>query len=401
MEKESKGSKLGYIYIILLYALIFQNFLQSYIKIFQYLDEILAVLGIIIMIYDFLKSRGKINRGNLIIIVCLTIISIIGFYSTIKYKYQEISYALIDWIAIIKFFTIYILSQTITKRYELMESSKFIYKGIKIAVIILLILTIMNYLFKLYPSEIRYGIMANRLFYEHPTYLAATCMALLANIIVFSKKINNIYIYICLLILVSTLRMKAIATLLVVFCIMIYVNKTNKKLSVYKLGILAVIAFVVAFPQIKYYFLGNGESARQVLTITSIKIANDYFPVGTGFGTFGSFVSGDNYSKVYETYGIEDTFGLQKGNAGFLTDNFWPMILGQFGYLGTFLYIICLLVIFIRIQKDFSKENKNIYIAKISCLVYLLISSIAEPAFVNPIAIPLALIMGLKIKNKN
>lgn len=400
MENKSKNSKIIYIYIVLLYLLVFQNFLQTYIKVFQYLDELLSVLGLITVLYDFIEKKGKINKGRLIILICLIIISILGFYSNLKYNYQNMEYAIVDWLVFIKFFFVCFLSQTITQRFNLVTKSKIIYKNIKLIVLILLILTIINYIFKVYPSEIRYGIMANKLFYEHPTYLAATCIALLVNIIIFSNKINNAFSYICILLLITTLRTKAIASAFVVICIIIYVNIRKKKISFYQLGILGIIAIVVALPQIEYYFSDETDSARQALMVTSIKIADDYFPLGTGFGTFGSFASGQNYSGVYELYGIENVYGIRQENAAFIADNFWPMILGQFGYLGFVLYAICLLILFIDIQKRFSIENRNLYIAKISCLAYLLISSVAESAFVNSIAIPLALIIGMEVEGR-
>lgn len=62
MVEKSKNKIASYIYIIILFLLIFQNFLQMYIKIFQYYDEILAVIGILAVIFDFIKTKGKIKK---------------------------------------------------------------------------------------------------------------------------------------------------------------------------------------------------------------------------------------------------------------------------------------------------------------------------------------------------
>lgn len=94
-------------------------------------------------------------------------------------------------------------------------------------------------------------------------------------------------------------------------------------------------------------------------------------------------------------------FGISEDDTSFLSDNFWPMIIGQFGYIGTAFYIIILCLIYGDIQKEFNKKDYNIYISKIICFIYLIISSIAESAFVNPIAIPLALIMGLNTEQED
>ncbi len=400
MSEKNKSKIIAYIYILLLYLLIFQNFLQSFIEVFQYLDEAIALLGLFVLIYDIIRKKGKVSRSFFIILVCLLLIFIIGFYAVVTNKYQTINYALIDAFLLFKFFFVYFLSCIMTKKNNILAFSKVIYFHLKIILIILTIFTIANYIFKIYPFGERYGIMVNKLFFEHPTYLAGACIALLVNFITFSDKISNKYIILTLLILISTLRVKAIGGALAILMIAIYVNQTNKKLSIIKLSIIGILIIIIAYPQFEYYFLDIEGSARRVLTETSVEIANDNFPIGTGFGTFANFVSGENYSPVYELYGISNVQGLEEGKANFLSDTFWPMIIGQFGYLGTILYLTCLITIFIKIQKDCKIEQKKIYIAKFSALIYLLIASSAEPSFVNPIAIPLALILGMQSEIK-
>lgn len=155
------------------------------------------------------------------------------------------------------------------------------------------------------------------------------------------------------------------------------------------------VCFFIAYDQIEYYFFTSDDIARGVLLETSIKIANEHFPVGAGFGTFASYFSATNYSPIYAKYNIQDVHGLTKENPSFISDSFWPMLIGQFGYIGAILYLICIILMLVKIQKKFSIENKYKYIAKISILAYLMISSTSESAFVNPMAISLALILGI------
>ena len=144
------------------------------------------------------------------------------------------------------------------------------------------------------------------------------------------------------------------------------------------------------------YFIEDNQTARGALFRTSFEIANDYFPIGTGFGTFASNFSGENYSPLYEKYGINDIWGLSAEDPAFISDSFWPMIIGQFGYIGAILYMICVILIYEDIQRKYNKEKKGVYTAKMLCLLYLVISSIAESAFVNPLAIPLAMILSIE-----
>ena len=394
--EDKKGIRY-YFLILCIYIFVFQNAIQKYVPIFQYFDEIFALLLVPVLIVHLLKAKNRflIKRYDFIIVVSIFILAFVGIYSNVKFKYQSSSLAISDLLLVLKFFMAYYLSGFIFKNENIEKYGKNIVKHIKLIVIFLLIMTILNYAFNLYNGEIRYGIKSNKIFYEHPTYLSAVCVILLANIIIFEKKINWKYTCIILFILVTTFRFKAIGFVCTFLGLAIFLERANKKITFSKIGIIALIIIAISYQQLEFYFIKLDESARNVLLNTSIKIANDYFPVGTGFATYGSIFSAKRYSPIYKMYQIDNVYGLEEGKAFFVSDSFWPMILGQFGYIGLIAYIICILCIFKKIQAQYIKENKYMYIAKIICLLYLLISSTSESAFVNPIAIPLAIILGM------
>lgn len=394
-----KKNILGISYIIIIYLLIIQHILENYIQIFHYFDEFLAILFFpVIMIY-LVKNHGKIkvDKIDLRIALCLFLIIIIGVLSNILYGYQELKYVLSDLLVFIKFFLVYFCF-AIIYRNKLKESEKIISTNIKFMTITLFILTILNYVFEIFPINTkRFGIGANQLFFGHPTTLAAVSVMLMVNLIFFEKKSNKkfyFFILMQILLIMSSLRIKAIGFAVVSLILIIYVLKFNKKIKFLNILIIGLICLLIGYDQVVYYFTTDG-SARAELLNTSIKIANDYFPIGTGFGTFGSYYSGVNYSPLYSMYGINNVWGLTEGDAGFLSDVFWPMILGQFGYIGMALYVYCIWLIFKKIQKNYDIIEKNIYLSKILCLVYLLISSTSESAFTHPIAIPLAIILAI------
>lgn len=397
MNIENKKEIRYYFFIMCIYFFTFQNAIQKIVPIFQYWDEIFAILLIPVLIVYSIKSKGRIlvKKYNLIIIISLLILVFSGLYSNIKYKYQTLELVFNDLLLVLKFFMAYFISELVFKIDYMEKERKKISKHIKLITIFLFIMTILNYIFNLYDGEIRYGIKSNKLFYEHPTYLSAVCVGLLANLIIFEKKINKKYTYIILFILATTVRVKTIGFIFAFLCLIYFVDKKNKKLTFSKIGIVALITIAITYEQLEFYFLKNNDFARSVLLNTSIKIANDYFPFGTGFATYGSYNSIKNYSPIYLRYGINNIYGLEKGKAYFVSDCFWPMILGQFGYIGFILYILCILFIFKKIQKQYRTETKYLYIAKITCLLYLLISSTSESAFVNPISMPLAIILGM------
>ena len=148
--------------------------------------------------------------------------------------------------------------------------------------------------------------------------------------------------------------------------------------------------------QIEYYFFSDiqSDSARYQLLITALSIAKDSFPLGTGFGTFGSYMSAIHYSPVYRIYGISTVHGLIEGATYFTSDSFWPMILGETGVVGLASIVIVLGNMLKRLQKT-KNIDLALYASGLVCMSYMLIISMAESAFVNPIAIPLAIVLGM------
>ena len=396
-----KIKKITYIYIILMYLLILQPFLENNISIFSYMDEVLALAFLFFLIVKIIKKKGviRVSKINLLMIVSLFILLCIGLISNIIYKYQQTKSVFFDVVLVYKFFFVYFGTEVFFKDKIFENRDKIVInKNVKVITMFLAILTIFNYVFDIFPySEIRFGIKSNVLFFGHPSGLASTCVFLIANSLIFGCNAKHKYgiIFILLLLIVSTLRMKAIAFAIIATLVIIYVNKLNKKIKLNKIIIVGLICVIVAFEQIQFYFIENNQTARGELLRTSFEIANDYFPLGTGFGTFASHFSEENYSPIYEIYGINNVWGLSEDFSAFISDSFWPMIIGQFGYIGTVLYMICIITIYLKIQKGYSKENKEVYIAKLLTLLYLLISSAAESAFVNPLAIPLAIILAI------
>lgn len=89
-----KIKKITYIYIILMYLLILQPFLENNISIFSYMDEVLALAFLFFLIVKIIKKKGviRVSKINLLMIVSLFILLCIGLISNIIYKYQQTKY---------------------------------------------------------------------------------------------------------------------------------------------------------------------------------------------------------------------------------------------------------------------------------------------------------------------
>ena len=271
-------------------------------------------------------------------------------------------------------------------------------KHIKFITVLVFLTVVGNLLFDIFPYyEIRFGIKSQQIFFTHPTYLASfsVIIIILLSVNLREHEENKKYIILMLLVLASTLRFKSIAFIPIYMYLYYIVFIKKRKLQLLDIVILCVLGGVFAISQVMEYF-SNPDWARNVLTINSLKIAKDNFPIGTGFGTYASWASGESYSNIYYHYNISTTWGLSPDFYEFIADTFWPMIIGQFGFLGLGLYIYILLTIYKDIKNN---ENLDYYFGQILALLYLIILSIAEASLSGPIVVVyMALIAVLRNK---
>lgn len=388
-----------FIVILFFYILIFQNLIQNIIPIFKYFDELFVPISIFYMICNLIKNKKnrKIEKQDMVINIFTIIVMAIGILSNIIYNYQEMNAVVGDVLIFLKFFSALYMGKVIKDNRYLKERDILVHT--KFIICILGILTILNYIFTLFPADIRYGLMSNRLFYSHTTYLAATAVILLGIIIKYDNKVFNVWGLTTIIILLTTLRIKAIGCIIVFILITYFVRKKTKPISIKTLTIIGLLVFAISYNQIAYYFLQNSDFARSILTTKSFEIALDHFPLGTGFGTYASYMSGEYYSPIYYKYDMSNVYGLQEFEPSFISDVFWPMIIGQFGYIGLIAYINCIYSIYKKIKLSFKKEKIYDYISMLCLLMYLLISSTSESAFVNPMVILFAVFIGYNTTN--
>lgn len=390
------GSAKQWILLILFYLILLQSPLGDWLPVFNYIDEGLALIGPALFIYRILKtSKIVTKKGNLRIIIALVAFLISGLLGNMIYGYQVQSVVAEDVYVNLKFFMailtgyqIYLICKPENcKRVFLVQS--------RLSAVVFFVFLLIDLFFNVFDSYgIRYGLRVVQLFYSHPTYLAGSMIFLLAVLTLLYEKKNDFYLLLTCAVLFFTLRGKAIGGVAVYFLVYFFILKQRKKLRVWHVLLLAVAALVVGWEQFSYYYIDlEGASARSALTQTSLVIAKDYFPIGTGFGTYASNVAAEHYSPVYFMYGLNYIHGLSETDMMFGSDTFWPIIIGQTGVIGTILYIYVLVMFFRRIL-DMKTVNLHAYTSGIFMFAYLMISSTSEPTFCNSISIPLALLLG-------
>lgn len=397
-KKELKIDQLFVSIWILLFA--FQNLLSNLSPVFSYIDEAPLILLVALFVFKVIKTgKVSIEKEKRKYIVALTVFTLAGLAGNVIYHYQTMRLVFIDLLTNLKFFgTIGFFSMCIGER---TLETKRISNMAKLLSVVLFLIFLVDRVINIFPAEYRYGIKSAVLFYGHPTYLAGICAFLIAIMTIYDSTKFKFYILLDIIILIYTLRSKAIVSVIVYVMLYIIIKRLHCKLKIWQIIVVGIIGIVCAWSQIYFYFVNlGGQSARSVMLFTSFLIMKDYFPIGTGFATFASHSAAVNYSPVYSQYGFELIYELRNSTTGtFFDDQFWPIILGQTGVVGTVCYLYVLLYLFKKIQKLF-RMDLDLYMSALFVFIYLLISSIAEPAFNNSVAIPLAMIIAMTVERK-
>lgn len=379
---------------LLLLVLLFQDVIQQYIGLAKYFDEAVALISIIYLFLTILTGKIQISKLKIIVFPFLLYI----FFSTLGtviYNQQNFKAVAGDFIINIKFFMTLLATSVFFSRnnlqlFETSLSKYFIY----FLVIILFGLSLMDLFFDIFPSGDSFGSLNSvRIFFTHETYYVAFLVCLISILFLY-KKNSKIIFLMCLLMLLFSMKIKAI--LFIIFAVLINFV-FNKKIKIPKwiyIVCILLFSFLIAQSTIKDYINLSDSTARgALLKYSFVNARNNFF--GTGFGSYGCYFSGVYYSKLYSVYRIDTVWGMTKTNYNYIADNFWPMILGQSGFIGLICYFIYLINFLFLIKKlNYSKYSF------VLLFVYLCISSIAETSFNSSFSVCFAVLMGY-IFNKN
>lgn len=378
-------------------------------QIIGYADEILALVFLVKMILNYKIVLQKLSNRELKMLLSYIAFSALGLISSIANPMQSIFLTFSDMVICMKFGIIYFYTRTLLKvKIDSILLIKKLSTIVKPLVILFAFLAIHDIIFTPFfeKADYRYFMYALQLGFGHPTILAAfsiTCaVIMMASLSVRNKKVDSFTIWIALILAVLTLRGKAIAVAIaiIVIYIALFIVKKNAKLFGTLGG--AIAALMAGWDKLSFYFGAaarvRDDFIRAKLLRDSITLANDFFPLGTGYGTFGSNIAAEHYSPLYVAMGYSALPGATKENNIFLSDSFWPIIIAQFGWIGLFLFAHFLMGL-IRKIFELYKINKYLFWAGISAIAYEIIASTAESAFFHPVAMPLAFVLALIINS--
>lgn len=382
---------------ILFEIFLFQNCIVSIVPFFTYIDEICTAL---LMFLTLLALINKSRKSSLIkiekkIIVFIFIFMFIGILSSTIFRIQPQEEAVYkDALNIFKFPVFYLCTLVLANGLDKNRLLRNVANRSRIYIMIIFIFSIINIFFEIGMNiDVRYGFRSFKFLFTHSTYLVSSIVIMLCIITADrKKKYDWIIIFQAMIVMILTFRNKAFVFILAYFFEKIairYLKKIKFK-YIFGIGIFGVLITYRKIVEVASYGL---IAARPALYIVGFKLACDYFPLGSGFGTFASYLSGQYYSPVYSMYSINYVMGLTSDMFEYMADTFWPYVYGQFGFIGFAAFIGIIVSIFLSLKKRYSLNHKSM-LAAFLLFSYILIASIAEAIFTDVTGIFIFMIMA-------
>lgn len=148
----------------------------------------------------------------------------------------------------------------------------------------------------------------------------------------------------------------------------------------------ALAAVVIFFTWTKfdiYYVSGMADEermARPQTFKTGVTIMKDYFPFGSGLGTFGCAAAAKEYSPLYYKYDLDTIWGLSPENPMFLADTFYPIVYSQFGLFGAVLFLLFWRR---RVVEAGRIADMNYYRMALMCILALALENTADSSYLS------------------
>lgn len=367
----------------------------------SYADDALVCLAFPVVLFSVLSGKVSLSKNEKIILLAYVCFSAVGWISSLVNRLQPLFVAVTDFIACSRFIAFYFLTRiAIPEEKDCSELLKIINIICRALVLVMTALALHDLLF---PPFFEKDGKAIDLFFTAHTELAA-CSVSCCSVVILSgyrsgkiKWTDVIFIFMSLFCACVTLRTKAFGGAIVISMLWLTscVLKFKPVFELFAGAVGACGAVVLAVDKLRVYYLDNIPTARNVMFKDSIKLATQYFPVGTGYGTFGSSAAFKNMSPLY--YQLKYPEFLEAGLNpwdSFLCDSFWPVVIAQNGWLGLAAFMVILACFCCTAVKTYP-VNRNIFCTMMAIIAYLLISTMGETAFFHPMTASMFVILAL------
>lgn len=369
---------------LMIFFMVFQSLFERICPVFKGYDEMLAVLSAIYFL--FVEIQTGWNKYILALMGLLTIYLGMGTISSIICGYQSVDISVIGALLAVKWFLLMGGGYALAKRH--MDSLRSVKRIIYVCIILLF----------MWEIATKMGFMGKYALYAWD--VCAKCVFLTGYIFFTweNVKIDYLVLIVSIVMLIMPLRAKGYAAVVFVIVSFLWILQMKRKIKLTEVVVTVALLISVVWKKLYYYYIrgARDDFARYRMFRSSIDVANDFFPFGTGWSTFGSYYAAKEYSPVYYLYGIDSHRELGVKTKLYLTDNYWPSVIAETGWIGLISMMLVVLLLFILVQRMY-KIDIATYASGILLLFYMLVTTMEESGFAQPVLMCIGWLMGVLI----
>ena len=367
---------------------------------FSYLDEICALLLLILFIYMVFSTKSwEFDKAFLFVIVVFVFYLVYSFVIQSNTKGAILTDFVIQVKPYLAFFCVYAMHPVFS------DNQKTILRQLAVLCSVYVLIAGVASLFS-------YEIISYTFGHVSRIATASTALALLYLYCSdFTKKDKYVFILILATGLLS-LRSKHFGFFAVSTLMVLYFNDATKMRFSLRNVLFFIVAFgltvLVSWKKIYFYFFtggfGSGREAdnlyaRMALYYFSIPILKDYIPFGSGFASYATYTSGTSYSAIYTKYDMNHLYGLTKSNYSFIADTYYPA-LAQFGFAGVILFFYFWIYLLRRAIKSYVGGFIKESVISILIIIFFLIECTSDATLTHNRGMFILMILGLTITHK-
>ncbi len=326
-----KFNVIEFMIFISMIILLLINALPPTLDFFKYFDEVIAMVMLLYLLTHCKNwTKKKENRSIMIslIILCIAGVSY-NIYSGIIPSFSAI---LIDAFGLIKNHIIFVAMVFAIPNVQMNKIIKALVPLIKIYIIIIFLFGVINIFYDIGMNYgTRYGIRAYQFLFTNPAMVGITMIVCIAFLDYVHYK--GIIRYLAFISMIMTLRAVVCMSIVIYVAITLFF-KFSKKIRWYHVMLLLIIGLFVGWQMVGEFYIVDEQSNRFLLLKYGYVVFKRYFPFGSGFASYGSQMAYTYYSPLYQEFGFLNHWGLNLEYGGTANDNFWPMVMAQFGIMG-------------------------------------------------------------------
>ncbi len=336
---------------LIMFVILAVLILVEYFRNGGYVDEVIGLFSIILILFNI----TRISTQDILTLILITIVAFLGLLSNLVYGINTSIFSVfVDLLTQTKFmFAFYAIKYSLTNK-EKQRVAEMILPIARVYFIIAFVCAILSLFVDLgFRGTERYGVYTFNFIFTFNFQYTSISFLMFGSIIAtnkLSEKKKNFYYIIGVLAILASLKSPGLM-FTAIFVGLFFYFKKHDRLSIQIIIPMVLIGIWLGNYQINEYLL-NENAPRRIFFEYAVTNANDHFPLGSGFGTFGSAEAAKNYSQLYYQYGFDKLNGMNPRDGSFLSDTYWPMAIGQFGYLGGVLFIVIFVRLFLSMARS-------------------------------------------------